>query len=236
MGLAEDRGLGGDGLSFTVNTAVQRSEAWFAARLGRVTGSVASDMLAKPTTATYANLRTRLVLERLMGTAQEDGFTNDAMAWGVEHEDEARVAYEMQTGANVQESGFLSHDSLLAGCSLDGHIGAFDGHPTYEGIVEIKCPYKSARHIATLRGGIPTEYLPQITHNLWVTDAAWCDYISYDPRLPDALRLCVIRVQASSLKLHEYEKVVRAFLADVDAEYHALLTMANPPAVLEAAI
>jgi putative phage-type endonuclease len=234
MGCAEggQPNAAGERVSFTLITAPQCSPEWFAARLGRVTGSVAGDMLAKPTTATYANLRTRLVLERLMGAPQEDGFTNDAMAWGKATEDEARIAYEMSTGASVQESGFFSHNELMAGCSLDGHLET-NGHL---GIIEIKCPFKSARHIATLRGGIPAEYLPQITHNLWMSNAVWCDYISYDPRLPEALRLCVVRVQASGLQLHHYEKAVRAFLADVDTEYHALLTMANPPAVLEAAI
>lgn len=215
-------------MSYTIVTAPQRSAAWFASRLGRLTGSVAADMLAKSTTATYQNLRTRLVVERLTGTPQEDGFTNDAMAWGVEHEDEARIAYEMATGRNVQESGFLSHDSLMAGCSLDGNVGNMDG------LIEVKCPYKTARHIASVRGGIPSDYLPQITHNLWISGAAWCDYVSYDPRLPEGLRLVVHRVQASGLKLPDYEKAAKAFLADVDTELAALRTMANPVAVMAA--
>lgn len=210
--------------------APQRSLEWFAARLGRLTGTSAADMMAKPTTAAYQNLRTRLVVERLTGTPQEDGFTNDAMAWGAQHEDAARIAYELATGSNVQESGFLEHDTLMAGCSLDGSVD------DYEGIVEIKCPFKTARHIATLRGGVPTEYAPQITHNLWISGAAWCDYVSYDPRLPEALRLVVHRVQASGLRLVEYEKLAEAFLKDVDLELAALQTLANPAAVLAEAV
>lgn len=223
-------------MSFTLITAPQRSPEWFAARLGRLTGSCAADMLAKPTTATYQNLRTRLVVERLTNTPQEDGYTNDAMQWGRDTEDEARIAYELATGSNVQESGFLAHDVLMAGCSLDGHVGAFDGHATFEGIVEIKCPFKTARHIATVRGGVPTDYAAQIMHNLWISGAAWCDYVSYDPRLPDGLRLVVHRVEASGLKLDEYAKLVESFLKAVDVELAALRTLANPAAVLAAAL
>jgi putative phage-type endonuclease len=214
------------GRSFTIIAAPQRSPEWFAARLGRLTGSCAAEMLAKSTTATYQNLRTRLVVERLTNTPQEDGYTNEAMQWGNDHEDEARIAYEMATGFNVQESGFLAHDALMAGCSLDGHVGDF------EGIIEMKCPFKTARHIATVRGGVPTDYAAQITHNLWISGAAWCDYISYDPRLPDGLRLVVHRVQASGLKLDEYAKLAETFLKAVDLELAALRTMANPSAVL----
>lgn len=215
-------------MSFTVLQAPQRSEAWFRARLGRLTGTSAAAMLAKPTTATYQNLRIRLVTERLTGTPQEDDFTNDAMAWGVAHEDEARIAYELATGVQVLESGFLAHDTLMAGCSLDGHVGDMVG------VIEIKAPFKTARHVATVRGGIPSDYLPQITHNLWISGAVWCDYVSYDPRLPERLRLSVHRVQASGLKLPDYAKAAEAFLRDVDTELAALQTMANLPGVLEA--
>lgn len=208
---------------FTVHHAPQRSAEWFAARLGRLTGTAAADMLAtikSGEAAARRDLRTRLVCERLTHAPQDDAYTNAAMEWGVAHEDEARIAYEMQTSQNVQESGFLSLDGLMVGCSLDGHVG------DYHGIVEIKCPFKTARHLAALKG-IPAEYLPQITHNLWVSGAAWCDYVSYDPRLPGALRVVVHRVEATSLDLGEYERKVTAFLSEVETELAALMTMAG---------
>jgi putative phage-type endonuclease len=210
---------------FSVIDAPQRSEAWLQARCGRLTGTAASDMLMKPTTAGYRNLVIRLVTERLTQTPQEDPFTNDAMEWGTAHEDEARIAYELATGLNVRESGFLAHNELMAGCSLDGHVD------DYKGIVEIKCPFKTARHITTLRGGVPSEYLPQINHNLWVTGSDWCDYVSYDPRLPERLRLVVHRVTV--LDWAGYDAKVRAFLGEVDAELAALMTLADLGAVLK---
>jgi putative phage-type endonuclease len=207
---------------FTVIDAPQRSEAWLQARCGRLTGTAASDMLMKPTTAGYRNLLIRLVTERLTQTPQEDPYTNEAMEWGTAHEDEARIAYELATGLNVKESGFLAHTELMAGCSLDGHVD------DYKGIVEIKCPFKTARHIATLRGGVPSEYLPQINHNLWVSQSSWCDYVSYDPRLPERLRLSIHRVQG--VDVDSYEAKVRAFLGEVDRELAALLTMCDKDA------
>jgi putative phage-type endonuclease len=211
-------------MRFTVIDAPQRSEAWLQARVGRLTGTAASDMLMKPTTAGYRNLLIRLVTERLTQTPQEDPFTNDAMEWGTAHEDEARIAYELFTGLNVKESGFLAHTELMAGCSMDGHVD------DYKGIVEIKCPYKTARHISTLRGGVPTEYLPQITHNLWMSGAAWCDYVSYDPRLPERLRLSIRRI--TGVDRDAYDAKVRTFLTEVDTEFSALQTMANVGQVL----
>jgi putative phage-type endonuclease len=206
-------------VSFTVIDAPQRSEAWFLARLGRVTGSRVDEMLAivqKGESAKRRDYRMDLVTERLTGRPAEDGYVNADMERGIALEPEARAAYEALTGVLVDQTGFLAHDELMAGCSLDGHVGA------YEGIVEIKCP-RSANHFAALRaGGLPSKYVAQVTHNLWVTGAQWCDFMSYDPRFPERLQLYVHRVQASDLDLAGYEKKLRAFLAEVDAEVLAV--------------
>jgi hypothetical protein len=121
----------------------------------------------------------------------------------------------------VRETGFLSHDTELAGCSLDGDIDDFTG------ILEIKCP-KSATHIEYLRSGkLPSKYIPQITHNLWITDAEWCDFVSYDPRLPAGLDFFIVRVYARDLDIDSYEEKALAFLAEVDALTSELEMMIN---------
>lgn len=205
---------------FAIIDAPQRSAEWFAARLGRVTGSRAADVLATIKSGEAAdrrNYRVELVLERLTGQpADADGFTTADMQRGIELEPEARAAYEAQTGLLVTQTGFLAHRELQAGCSLDGHVGDF------EGLVEIKCP-RSANHLDALRaGGVPAKYLPQITHNLWVTGAQWCDFVSYDPRFPEPLRLHIARVTREDVDIAAYEGKVRAFLAEVDAEVLAV--------------
>lgn len=210
-------------MSFSIVNAAQRSTEWFAARAGRLTGSMASDMLAtikSGEAAARRDYRLQLALERLTGNIEQMK-PNEYMQWGIDCEPEARAAYESRTGVLVRETGFLSHDTELAGCSLDGDIDEFTG------ILEIKCP-KSSTHIEYLRGGkLPSKYAPQVTHNLWVTGAEWCDFVSYDPRLPSGLDFFIVRVLASDLDLDGYEEKAIAFLAEVDALTNELEMMIN---------
>jgi putative phage-type endonuclease len=204
---------------FTIVNADQRSPEWFQARAGRLTGSRAADMLATIKTGEAAarrDLRMQLVCERLTGQPQEDGFVNAAMQRGIDLEPLAFAAYEAQTGAVAARSGFLSHTSLMAGCSLDGHVGNFDG------IVELKCP-KSSTHLRYLReGGIPKDYMPQITHNLWISGAQWCDFLSFDDRFSVDLQVFYVRVERDEQAIAEYEAKALAFLAEVDTEVSSL--------------
>jgi hypothetical protein len=201
---------------FTIIDAPQRSEAWFAARLGRLTGSRAADCLAtikSGEAAARRDLRTQLVCERLTGTLQEDGFVNQAMQRGIDVEPQAFAAYEALTGNLAQRTGFLAHNTLQVGCSLDGHIGAF------EGILELKCP-KSATHLSYLRspGKVPAAHLPQIVHNLWVSGAAWCDFLSFDDRFPPPLQTFLVRVERNEQEITSYALAAALFLSEVQAE------------------
>jgi predicted phage-related endonuclease len=201
----------------------QRSDAWRQARIGRVTGSRASDMLAKVKSGEAAgrrNLRVQLVLERLTGVPQEDGFQSKDMARGTEMEAEAFAAYEALTGNLTRRAGFLGHPELMAGCSVDGEIGNFAG------IVELKVP-KSATHLGYLRSRqVPDDYLKQVQHCLWITGAAWCDFVSYDPRFPDGLQLLITRVTMPDDERAAYELLVRQFLREVDDEFAEVARMA----------
>jgi hypothetical protein len=228
----------GAGVSFTIIDAPQRSELWFTARLGRLTGSRAGDMLAtikSGEAAARRDLRTQLVCERLTGQVQEEPFINAAMQHGIECEPLAFAAYEGHTGTLVQRSGFLAHNTHMAGCSLDGHIGAYDGHPTFEGLIELKCP-KSTTHLRYLRGGIvPSDYLPQILHNMWITGAQWADFVSFDDRFPPELQLFIVRVERDPKQMAEYEAKALAFLAEVERETEALASMSSLETQLKAA-
>lgn len=198
----------------------QRSEAWFQARCGRLTGTAAADMLARIRSGEAAarrDLRLRLTVERLTNRPQDTGgFVSSDMQWGIDHEPEARRAYEVATGEVVHEIGFLAHPQLPVGCSLDGVVRGGVG------IVEIKCP-KSAQHLRTLRAnGVLPEYLPQVQHNLWVSGAWWCDFVSYDPRFPPPLRLAITRITLTGAERLSYELVLRQFLREIDDEYDAV--------------
>jgi hypothetical protein len=208
---------------FSIVDAAQRSPEWYAARSGRLTGSSAGDMLAKIKTGEAAarrDLRLRLVCERLTGQPQDDSFVNDAMQRGLDLEPAARGAYEALTGNVVRSTGFLVHPTLSAGCSLDGDVDDFAG------IVELKCP-KSSTHLEYLRGGVvPARHIPQITHNLWISGAAWCDFLSYDDRFPEPLQTFYVRVFRNDADIAAYELLVRQFLSEVEAEVESIRGLA----------
>lgn len=206
-------------MTFTVIDAPQRSPEWFQARLGRLTGSVAAKMLATIKSGEAAdrrNLRLRLVLERLTGRPQESDFVSPAMQAGIDREPLAFAAYEALTGNVVQRTGFLAHTSLMAGCSLDGHLGNF------EKLLSIKCRQPAA-HLDFLKTGtVPGDALAQIRHELWLTGATEHDYFSWNPDFPEPLQSRVVTVQASKVALDEYDAAVTRFLAEVDTEVSSL--------------
>jgi len=208
-------------MTFNVCQDEQRSADWFAARVGRVTGSRAGDVLAtikSGEAAARRDYRTQLVVERLTLQPQEDGFINAAMQWGIDQEANAFAAYESQTGNLVRRTGFLQAQELMVGCSLDGDIDNFAG------ILELKCP-KSATHLEYLRAGksLPARYLPQVTHNLWVSGAAWCDFASFDPRFPGPLQLHIVRVPRDEKAIATYELAVSLFLSEIERDVAEML-------------
>lgn len=195
-----------------MDSIVQGSPEWHAARLGRVTASRVADVVAKTKSgygASRANYLAELVAERLTGTAGER-FTNAAMAWGTEKEPEARAAYMFATEADVEEVGFVPHPSIaMSGASPDGMVGD-------QGLVEIKCP-NTATHIDTLLGQtVPAKYVTQMHWQMACTGRRWCDFVSYDPRLPSHMRLWVKRVERNDALIAELEAEVQAFLAELD--------------------
>lgn len=217
--------------NFTIIDAPQRSEQWFAARAGKVTASRASDFLAK-TKSGYSTSRknylVQLVAERLTGQAQEDGYVSPAMIRGLELEPQAFATYEATTGNMPHRVGFLAHDDLPIGSSPDGVIGDFDG------VLELKVP-NPATHLGYLKTQtLPAEYLPQVSHHLLVSGATYCDFMSYGPTFPDPLQVFLVRVWRSDVDLVAYEKELRTFLAEVDAELHGIQTMTNPMHQLKA--
>lgn len=208
-----------------VVTTSQRTPEWLDARLGHVTSSRASDLLAtlksgKGEAAGRRNYRLQLVLERITGRSQETGFVSAAMQQGTDREAAALARYEALTGNLLQATGFIAHDTLLAGCSPDGVIH------DYEGIAEIKCPQPATHWEYLKTGRIPTEYAQQIVHALWITGAAWCDWLSYNPDFPPSLQTKLVRLVRDEAEVASYELLVRQFLTEVDAETQAVLAMA----------
>ncbi len=170
---------------------IQGSPEWFQIRCGKLTASRMADATAKTKTGWGAgrkNLMAQLVAERLTGTVAES-YSNAAMQWGTDTEPEARAAYEFYQGVDVVEIGFIDHPSIpMTGCSPDGLVGD-------DGMVEIKCP-NTATHIDTLlKGTIPSKYVKQMQWQMACAGRDWCDFVSYDPRMPEEMKLFVSRVE-----------------------------------------
>lgn len=180
----------------------QRSDEWHTARIGKISASRVAGLSAKPKTGKALNATLLEILaERLTGTKQEI-YVNKAMQWGIDNEAGAISAYENLTGEFVVGCGFIEHPTIpMSGASPDGLIGD-------DGLIEIKCP-ESTTHLNTLMTQqVPSEYLAQITWQLACTARKWCDFVSYDPRMPEHLQLCVIRVQADDVDITALEKLV----------------------------
>ena len=206
-----------------LETADQRTDDWYAARCGKATASRFKDAIAALKSGAPAQAQrdylTELVVERL--TQQPiQRFQNAAMTWGTEQEPAARAAYERVTGTSVEETGFIAHDILLAGCSPDGLVD-------WDGLVEIKCPWNTAVHIETLLNGMPDEHMPQVQGQMWITGRQWCDFVSYDPRMPAELQLHVQRINRDPAYVADLERRVTEFLAEVGAQVEALRRLAE---------
>lgn len=190
----------------------QRSAEWYAARLGNVTASRIADVVATTRNgygAAREGYMMELLAERLTGVSQEH-YVNEAMLWGIEQEDFARAAYEADTGILMQEVGYIPHPEIpRTGASPDGLVGD-------HGLVEIKCPTTKTHLRFILDGVIEPDYEKQMCWQLECTGRKWCDFVSYDPRLPENVRMIKCRYIPEPQYLDYLRDEVRKFLAELD--------------------
>src|SRR6185312_5544714 len=197
---------------------IQGSEEWLEARLGRVTASCFSDVMARGQGITRLKYMRRIVAERLTGKPIESYFNRD-MELGTELEPFARMEYESQTGNLVQEVGFIQHATLLAGSSPDGLIDD-------DGGLEIKSVKPTVQIETIERGGYPYEHAAQVQGNLWILGRQWWDFVSYSPDMPEQLRLYIYRVERNEEYIQNLEAEVVKFLAEAEEMYQRLIRRA----------
>jgi putative phage-type endonuclease len=190
---------------------LQGTQEWINIRLGKVTASRVSDVIAKTKTgmsSSRGQYAAELVVERLTGAPYQQ-YQNAAMSFGTETEPRARLVYAMMTDSEVQQVGFIHHPTIaMSGCSPDGLIGS-------DGLIEIKCP-TSKTHIETLLSEtVPAKYVTQMQWQMACSDRAWCDYVSFDPRLPGEMQLFVSRVRRDDAVIRDLATNVEVFLAEV---------------------
>jgi putative phage-type endonuclease len=199
---------------------IQGSTEWFYQRLGKVTASRVADVIAKTKTGystSRDNYMAQLVVERLTFTKQES-YTNAAMQWGTDQEPFARAAYEAAQGVMVEEVGFVRHPTIeWAGASPDGLVGG-EG----EGLVEIKCPNTLTMIETLLSQKVPGKYFTQMQFQLACTRRKWCDYVVFDPRMPEKAQLFVKRVDRDDTYIAEIEAEIIKFLLEVQFQVNQL--------------
>lgn len=197
---------------------IQGTPEWLAARCGSLGASSLHDALARTKSgwgASRANLKARLVAERLTGIPQ-DTYQNDAMRWGIEHEAEARAAYSFFRDAEVAEVGLIPHPGIA------GTHASPDGLVDDDGVLELKAP-NTATHIdVLLNKTFPDKYVLQCQWQLACTGRLWADLCSFDPRMPGDLQLFVKRIPRDQPRIAALEAEVREFLSEVDATIAAL--------------
>ena len=195
----------------------QGTTEWFAARCGKVTASRVADVIAKTKTGystSRDNYMAQLVCERMTGKPAES-FSNSAMQWGTDTEPFARAAYEAKVEILVTEVGFITHPWIeMSGASPDGLAD--------DGLVEIKCP-NTATHIATLLDQkVPEKYITQMMWQMACTERSWCDFVSFDPRMPEKHQLFIKRVMADKEIIQHLENMVTQFLREVEMKIQQL--------------
>lgn len=199
-------------------TDQQRTSEWFAQRLGKVTASKVADVIARTKSgysASRENYLAQLVVERFTGTVAES-YSNAAMQWGTDQEPFARAAYEHATGVLVEECGFVLHPEISeSGASPDGLVGD-------DGLIEIKCPSTATMIDQLLTETVPGKYITQMQWQMACTGRAWCDYVCFDPRMPEGLQLWIRRVDRDDAYIAQLADEIRKFLAEVDAKVDAL--------------
>ena len=193
----------------------QGSQAWLESRMGKVTASALSNVMMAKTAAGYQNYMAQLICERLTGEPVET-FKSAAMEHGNETEPQARAFYEMETGNDVVECGFIQHATLAnSGASPDGIIGDL-------GLVEIKCP-QPAKHIKNLMGGtIDKAYMLQMQWQMECTGREWCDFVSFNPSFPAHLQLHVQKVKRDQEMIEDITAAVTSFLSEMESKLRVL--------------
>ena len=185
----------------------QRSPAWDAIRLGKVTASRVHSILGTPRARDKAM---RELVDEIITGRRAEVFVNDAMRWGTETESQARDAYSARTGVLVDEIGFVTHPTIAqAGCSPDGLIGD-------RGLVELKCPTSDRHAQFLITKEIPKHYISQVQFQMACCERDWCDWVSFDPRFEPEDQLLIIRVQRDDQFIKDCEQKVRYFLEEVN--------------------
>jgi hypothetical protein len=73
----------------------------------------------------------------------------------------------------------------------------------------------------------PQKYFYQMQWQMACAKAQWCDWVSYDPRMPEKLQLLIVRIPRDEDCLRMLEAEVQLFLDELDAKVNKLKEIEN---------
>ena len=149
----------------------QNTAAWFA---WRANGIGASEAPAIMGTSKFRTAYELFRLRRGIGPPPPPNpYLDRIRARGHQLEPIARRSYERHTGTTVTPIIAESSSFPFIRASFDGY-NAFDAIP-----VEIKCPGDTA-HALAMKGIVPPEYVDQVQQQIFVAEAQFAHYYSFD--------------------------------------------------------
>lgn len=172
----------------------QNSDLWFDMRLGKVTGSGLSKIMAnfgKSFGEPAKKYAVEIALEQITGKSQGEFYSNAHMERGTEQEPIARKLYEDIHFCDVSNGGFF--DNGNTGCSPDGLI-------YHDGVLEIKCVIGSVQFETIKRNKFDPKYKWQLVFELRETGRDWIDYVSYSSDFPENNRVVEYRIDRDFFK------------------------------------
>ena len=195
----------------------QGSEQWHLDRLGKVTGSMVSNVLSKGRGSAPSKMAETYMFELIAATLTGEPkpfFENDAMRWGTETEPQARAMYELNNDVEVREIAYFKEGEHLLG-SPDGLVGE-------EGLLEIKCPNTTTQLKRAINDDYSKDYNAQIQFLLWISGRQWCDFVSFDPRLDCNAGYLQQRVERDEEFIKDMQTKVYAFIETMEATIETL--------------
>lgn len=200
-------------LGFDPVTVEQRSYQWFRMRLGVITASGVSAVLAKPGSATRDGYMAELIAEIATGAPGEP-VSAKAMQWGIEQEPAAIETYSFNTGHAVRQIPFIYGKGMRFGCSPDGVMG--------EKTLEIKCPFNTRYHIELIVDGrMKKEYQEQVQFQMYVAGTNEVDFLSFDPRMQKHMDF-MVTVERSDKYMQLFDDAIPQFIMEMDMKLEKL--------------
>jgi len=181
-------------------------------RVGQITASRIKDMLAEGKGISRAKYAAELAASRMTGNPHRSSFGGAAIDHGNEFESVARMMYEIRNGVMVEGTGkeYYPHPQIArSGCSPDGTVND-------DGLTEFKCPDTHTFIGYKLSGEIPRAYRLQMTWQCAVMCRKWCDFVAYDPDLPEDYGYLQLRFVPTEKEIKDMELEVIKFDLEVE--------------------